>query len=142
MGVRGFDLLKIALERKFKAAMLTAHALNPKALRKAYDMGAMTYLPKDKVGDLVPFLEHMLQHDHRSGWKHFTAKLEEYYTEKFQSADRKDGIKDICWSSGGLFLRSSAFVVELKINSIPQHLAQSVQELDTMEDDYEILRGI
>jgi hypothetical protein len=123
MGVRGFDLLKIALERKFKTAMLTAHALNPKALRKAYDMGAMTYLPKDKVGELVPFPEHMLHHDHRSGWKHLIAKLEDYYTEKFQSADWKDGIKDICWSIGGLFLRSSAFVVELRLNSLLQHLA-------------------
>jgi DNA-binding NtrC family response regulator len=93
MGVRGFDLLKIALERKFKVTMLTAHALNPEALKKAHHMGAMAYLPKDKIGELVPFLEHTLQHDHKSAWKHLIEKLEDYYTEKFQSADWKDGIK-------------------------------------------------
>ena len=30
MGVRGFDLLELAVARKFRVAMLTAHALNPK----------------------------------------------------------------------------------------------------------------
>lgn len=34
MGVRGFDLLEIAVSRNFKVAMLTAHALNPEALKK------------------------------------------------------------------------------------------------------------
>jgi len=33
MGVRGFDLLKIAVTRKFKVTMLTAHSLNPEALK-------------------------------------------------------------------------------------------------------------
>ena len=29
MGVRGFDLLELAVNRKFPVAMLTAHALSP-----------------------------------------------------------------------------------------------------------------
>jgi DNA-binding NtrC family response regulator len=37
MGVRGFDLLEIAVSRKFKVVMLTAHALNPEALQKSHD---------------------------------------------------------------------------------------------------------
>ena len=37
MGVRGFDLLKIAVDRGMKVAMLTAKALTPEALRDAHE---------------------------------------------------------------------------------------------------------
>jgi DNA-binding response OmpR family regulator len=83
MGVRGFDLLEIAVARNFKTAMLTAHALRPDTLKKAHDMGAMAYLPKDKLGELVPFLEDVLRNDHKSGWKQLIDKLEDYFTEKW-----------------------------------------------------------
>jgi DNA-binding response OmpR family regulator len=83
MGVRGFDLLEIAVARNFKTAMLTAHALRPDTLRKAHDMGAMAYLPKDKLGELVPFLEDVLRNDHKSAWKKMMDKLEDYFSEKW-----------------------------------------------------------
>jgi DNA-binding NtrC family response regulator len=82
MGVRGFDLLEIAVARKFKVAMLTAHALNPEALEKSHDMGAMAYLPKDKMGEIVPFLEDVLQYEYKSGWKRLMEKLGDYFAEK------------------------------------------------------------
>ena len=75
MGVRGFDLLETAVTRKFKVAMLTAHALNPEALKKAHDMGARAYLPKDKLGELVPFLENVLKYEYKTGWKRLIDKL-------------------------------------------------------------------
>ncbi len=90
MGVRGFDLLDIAVAEKFKVAMLTANAMNPEALKKAHDMGAMAYLPKDKLGEIVPFLEDALQYEHKSAWKRLMEKLEDYYTEKFESVDWKN----------------------------------------------------
>jgi DNA-binding response OmpR family regulator len=90
MGVRGFDLLAIAVEHKYKVTMLTAHSLNPEALKKSHDMGAMAYLPKDRLDQLVPFLEDILQNDYKSGWKKVLGKLEDYYTEKFGSSDWKD----------------------------------------------------
>ena len=89
MGVRGFDLLKIAVSRKFKVAMLTAHSLNPEALTKSHDMGAMAYLPKEKLDELIPFLEDILQNDYKSAWKKLLEKLEDYYTEKFGSPEWK-----------------------------------------------------
>jgi response regulator of citrate/malate metabolism len=54
IGVRGFDLLPMAIDRKFKVVMLIAHELNPEALSKSYDLGAMAYLPKNEIGNLVP----------------------------------------------------------------------------------------
>ena len=91
MGVRGFDLLKLAVARGFKAAMLTAHALSPDALKKSHDMGARAYLPKDKLGELVPFLEDVLQFDHKTGWKRLLDKLETYFNEQFAPGWRKPG---------------------------------------------------
>ena len=84
MGVRGFDLLEIAVAKKRKVAMLTAHALNPDALKKSHDLGAMAYLPKEKLGEIVPFLEDALQYEYKSAWARLIEKLGEYYTKKFE----------------------------------------------------------
>jgi DNA-binding response OmpR family regulator len=85
MGVRGFDLLEIAVTHKFRVAMLTAHALSPEALKKAHDMGARAYLPKDKLGELIPFLENIMRTDYKSGWKLLMEKLNDYFKEEFGS---------------------------------------------------------
>jgi DNA-binding response OmpR family regulator len=76
MGVRGFDLLETAVRRGFKVAMLTAHSLSPEALKRSHDMGASSYLSKDKLGELVPFLEDVLKDDFVTGWKRLLDKLE------------------------------------------------------------------
>lgn len=76
MGVRGFDLLDIAVKRDFLVAMLTAHALSPEALKKSYDLRARAFLPKEKMGEIVPFLEDILKYDFENGWKRLRQKLE------------------------------------------------------------------
>lgn len=89
MGVRGFDLLEVAVNKKLNVAMLTAHALNPEALKKARDMKARAYLPKDKLGEIVPFLEDMLTHEYESGWKRLLEKLGDYFDKEFEPDWRK-----------------------------------------------------
>ncbi len=80
MGVRGFDLLSIAVSHNFPVAMLTAHALNPEALKMSIDMKARAYLPKEKLGEIVPFLEDVLQaSDNLSGWARTMGKLEGFF---------------------------------------------------------------
>ena len=56
MGVRGFDLLDLAVRKNFRVSMLTAHALTPEALKRSFEMKARAYLPKEKLGEVVPFL--------------------------------------------------------------------------------------
>ena len=70
MGVRGFDLLKRAVDRPspFPVVMLTAHALNPGALKQSIEMGARAYLPKEKLGEVVHFLEDVLRYENLPGW--------------------------------------------------------------------------
>jgi DNA-binding response OmpR family regulator len=85
MGVRGFDLLEIAVKKKLKVAMLTAHALSADSLKKSHDMGAMAYLPKEKMGEIVPFLEDVLTYEFKTGWRRYLDKLEKYFNEKLES---------------------------------------------------------
>jgi CheY-like chemotaxis protein len=79
MGVRGFDLLDIAVKNNLKAVMLTAHALSPENLKRAYDMGARAYLPKQKLGEIVPFLEDALKYDFEPGWKRLYEALRDVF---------------------------------------------------------------
>lgn len=93
MGVRGFDLLDKAVKKNLKVAMLTAHALSPEALKKSYEMKARAYLPKDKLGEIVPFLEDVLTHDFQSGWTRLFEKLHTFFTERFESDwEKKTGL--------------------------------------------------
>ena len=75
MGVRGFDLLDLAVNRNFPVAMLTAHALSPESLKRSMEMGARAYLPKEKLGEVVPFLEDLLRYEYLPGWKRLLEKL-------------------------------------------------------------------
>jgi CheY-like chemotaxis protein len=85
MGVRGFDLLDLAVKKKNRVAMLTAHALSPEALKKSVELGARAYLPKEKLGEIVVFLEDVLTYDYVPGWKHLYEKLKEFFDSKFES---------------------------------------------------------
>jgi len=93
MGVRGFDLLESAVKRNLKVGMLTAHALSPEALKKSHDLGARAYLPKDKLGEITPFLEDILTQEYKTGWKRLLDKLENYFEDQFETDwKRKAGI--------------------------------------------------
>ncbi len=83
MGVRGFDLLQLAVSRNLRVVMLTAHALSAEALRRSYELKARSFLPKEKLGEVVPFLEDALTHDFSSGWKRLTEKMLDYFDKKF-----------------------------------------------------------
>ena len=83
MGVRGFDLLALATLRNLPVAMLTAHALTPDALKRSMEMGARAYLPKEKLGEVVPFLEDILTQDNLRGWKRLLAKLDDFFGNRW-----------------------------------------------------------
>jgi DNA-binding response OmpR family regulator len=93
MGVRGFDLLEIAVKRDFKVAMLTAHALSPESLKRSIELKARAYLPKEKLEEIVPFLEDLLRLDYQSGWKRLFEKLHWFFADKFETDwEKKAGV--------------------------------------------------
>jgi DNA-binding response OmpR family regulator len=84
MGVRGFDLLGQAVKRNFPAAMLTAHSLTPESLKRSIEMGAIAYLPKEKLAEIVPFLEDILEaSDGLSAWGRVMNKLEGFFSSRW-----------------------------------------------------------
>ena len=99
MGVRGFDLLDLAVTKNLRVAMLTAHALSPEALKKSVELGARAYLPKEKLGEIVPFLEDVLAYDYVPGWKHLYEKLKVFFDSNFESDwEKKTGLNWQEWT--------------------------------------------
>jgi len=93
MGVRGFDLLDLAVKRNFRVTMLTAHALTPEALKQSFENKARAYLPKEKLGEIVPFLEDVLKYEYLPGWKRLMEKLKGLFDSKFESDwEKKTGL--------------------------------------------------
>jgi len=85
MGVKGYDLLDIAVAKKVTAVMLTAHALSPEDTMKSYKCGAAYYVPKDKIGDLADILSGVLEarKKGKNTWMPFMGWAEAYYNAKF-----------------------------------------------------------
>ncbi len=98
MGVRGFELLEFAIKKKLRVVMLTAHALNPEALKRSYEKGARAYLPKDKLGEIVPYLEDVFTYEFEPGWKRLYKNLRGFFDELFGTDwEKKTGIRETRW---------------------------------------------
>jgi CheY-like chemotaxis protein len=83
MGVNGFELLKTSVERNFPALMLTAHALTPEALKKSIKLGAVSFLPKERLSDLKDFLEDVVLGEGKPLWIKFFDKFSNYFNKRF-----------------------------------------------------------
>jgi CheY-like chemotaxis protein len=91
MGVRGFDLLQKITVRPYPipTVMLTAHAFSPEALKKSIDLGARAYLPKERLGHLVPLLEDVLTYEYGAAWKRIMKDIEGILSKKWGPYWRK-----------------------------------------------------
>jgi CheY-like chemotaxis protein len=83
MGVNGFELLKSAVSRGFPTVMLTAHALSPESLKKSIKLGAVSFLPKEKISELRSFLEDVVLGEGKPVWKKLFDKLGGYFEKRF-----------------------------------------------------------
>ena len=83
MGVNGFELLQDAVSRGFPAVMLTAHALSPESLKKSIKLGAVSFLPKEKIPELRSFLEDVVIGGGKPVWHKLFDKLGSYFEKRF-----------------------------------------------------------
>jgi len=83
MGVNGFELLKDAVSRGFPTVMLTAHALSPESLKKSINLGAVSFLPKEKIPELRSFLEDVVIGGGKPVWHKLFDKLGGYFKKRF-----------------------------------------------------------
>jgi DNA-binding NtrC family response regulator len=93
MGVNGFDLLEQCVAKKIDAVMLTAHAFSVESLKKSLDLGARAYLPKDKMADIVSFLEDAVTMEHRENWQRLFGRLGGFLNAAFGANWNKDLIE-------------------------------------------------
>ena len=83
MGVNGFELLKLAVTRNFPTVMLTAHAVTPDALKKSIKLGALFFLPKEQISELVEFLEDVVLNEGKPLWIKLFDRLGDYFNRRF-----------------------------------------------------------
>lgn len=83
MGVNGLDLLKRAVEKGIPTVMLTAHALTPDVLKKSMKLGAVTFLPKEKMSELEDFLKDVVLGGGKPIWAKFFDRLGSYFDARF-----------------------------------------------------------
>ena len=83
MGVNGFELLKNSVSRGFPTVMLTAHALTPEALKKSIKLGAVSFLPKEKMSELRSYLEDVVLGGGKPVWQKLFERLGSYFNKRF-----------------------------------------------------------
>jgi len=85
MGVKGFELLKIANKHKIPALMLTAHALSEESLKKSAEDGASYYAPKDEINKIDLFVADVLEakEKNKNPWVKWFERLGSFYDRKF-----------------------------------------------------------
>jgi len=83
MGVNGFELLKNSVSREFPTVMLTAHALSPESLKKSIKLGAVSFLPKEKITELKEYLEDVILGEGQSAWNKLFEKLGGFFNKRF-----------------------------------------------------------
>jgi len=83
MGVNGFELLKNSASRGFSTVMVTAHAFSPEALKKSIKLGAVSFIPKEKILELESFLEDVILGGGKPVWQKILDKLDSYFNKRF-----------------------------------------------------------
>jgi CheY-like chemotaxis protein len=83
MGVNGFELLKNSVSRGFPTVMLTAHALTQEALKMSIKLGAVSFVPKDKMLELWTHLGDVVMVEGRPVWQKLFDRLGSYFSKHF-----------------------------------------------------------
>jgi DNA-binding NtrC family response regulator len=83
MGVNGFELLKLSVKRGFPTVMLTAYALTPEALEKSIKLGAVSFLPKEKMSELDDFIADVVLKEGQPVWEKLFDKLGNFFNKRF-----------------------------------------------------------
>jgi len=92
MGVAGYDLLKIAVDRNATAVMLTARALGPQNVKKSFKEGAAYYIPKEEMIHIETHLNDILeaQQTGQNTWGNWFKRMSAYCEKNFKPGWQKE----------------------------------------------------
>lgn len=92
LGVKGFELLKIACDQKIPALMLTANKISEESLRKSAEDGAVYFVPKDRMIDINIFLADIFiaLQTKQSTWEKWFNRLGGFFDSHFHGTDWRE----------------------------------------------------
>ena len=85
MGLRGLDLLELALSRNFVVSILTPQALAEEALKGSMGMRVRAYVPKERLGEIVSLLENIMRQEYFPQWKVLFGRLEGFFNVQWEA---------------------------------------------------------
>jgi CheY-like chemotaxis protein len=85
MGVEGYELLDICNKKRVIGVMLTAYAMTPEDIKKSYENGAASFVPKEKMADIATFLTDIYEAREKGKnlWWRWFDRLADYCEKKF-----------------------------------------------------------
>jgi CheY-like chemotaxis protein len=85
MGVHGYELLKKCHEKRVIGVMLTAYAMTPEDIKKSYEDGAASFVPKEEMTNITTFLADIYEarEKGKSLWWRWFDRLADYCERKF-----------------------------------------------------------
>ena len=92
MGVKGYELLKIANEHNIPALMLTAHALSKEDLKRSADEGASYYVPKDEIKNIDVFVSDVIEakEKDKNPWVRWYDRLGSFFDKQFSGPNWRE----------------------------------------------------
>jgi len=96
MGVHGYKLLEICNQKRVIGVMLTAYAMTPEDIKRSYENGAASFVPKEKMADIATYLIDIYEAKEKgkSLWWRWYDRLASYCEKKFGPDWQKEhGIK-------------------------------------------------
>jgi hypothetical protein len=81
------------VEKEIPAVMLTAHAFSVESLKESLELGASAYLPKEKMAEIVSFLEDVVTLEHKENWERLFKRLGTFLNATFGGEWNKDLIE-------------------------------------------------
>ena len=96
MGVKGFDLLKIANKRNIPALMLTAHSLNEESLIKSMKEGAAYFVPKQKMVEIATYAADVIEamERNKNPWTRWMERLGKFFDIIFTGPNWREQQKE------------------------------------------------
>ena len=96
MGVHGYKLLELCNQKRVIGVMLTAYAMTPEDIKRSYENGAASFVPKEKMADIATYLIDIYEAKEKgkSLWWRWYDRLASYCEKKFGPDWQKEyGIK-------------------------------------------------
>ena len=96
MGVEGYKLLDICNEQGVIGVMLTAYAMTPEDIKRSYESGAASFVPKEKMAEITTYMSDIYEAKEKGKplWWRWYDRLAHYFEKKFGPDWQKEhGVK-------------------------------------------------